>query len=309
MNPVSERLTSDELQQAIFMCGSMTAFYQWLGISASDGRKFVVASGLKSPFDWLREQSSEGLCRLVAELGSIDAVSERYGCSPAFLKSLIAQRLERPSKLAVMKAEELQKEIERVGSVRLLAYILGETESKIRRALEEAGIAIPRSISYEGTKFSNGKGRTAELLFKSLRGPNILRDLNLDESNQADIDFEDAFFGAVDVKGSQQHRRANGDRYWKFSVEYSPTCRHYAFMCMNQGFDKMEWWFVLDSSFFKSKAKFTFTVEERLRKFVPIHLQSQSPYGVNVNALMQCTNIASTAEPEQADGVVSDSVP
>lgn len=159
--------------------------------------------------------------------GSTAKTAIYLGVSDSFMKSVLSHHYPSEDNQGVITSEV----IERYGSVRLAARILGRTESEVRGFVKSH--ALDHLLRYDFSNHNNAKGRRAELYWASLDPGNILEDMNVTQGSQADYDFKHAVLGRVNVKSSAAHRykaktRRDNPLFWKISSKSLEKCDYVA---------------------------------------------------------------------------------
>lgn len=242
MNP--ENLSAIELQEAYLQYGRN--FDKFLGISYQEMRVLVKSKGIKNPTEYIRliTLGNNGVLEilyLLAQLGTWEKVAKHFSISESFLRSIFKEckpigEFDNP----YYNEQIFKDEVRRLGSVEFFSRVKGVTPSSVRKWAKQHKIELPALLSYEGVGFENAKGRKAELLFKIIRGNNIIKDMNEAEGSQSSYDFEDKVLGKVDVKSSKRFKykaktRKEYPYFFKFSVD-NLTCDYVVFVAMDERF-------------------------------------------------------------------------
>lgn len=135
--------------------------------------------------------------------------------------------------------DQCREEFEKYLSVRFVARMNGVTESQVRKAVVELGIEVATLIDYSMGDHSNAKGRRAELDFAAIRGLSIVDDKNISEGSQAKYDFDDSFYGKVNVKSACRQKykaktRVDDPYFWKWSTRGARECDYFAVLCYDE---------------------------------------------------------------------------
>jgi len=143
------------------------------------------------------------------------------GVSTSFLQSLVRTHMDSctPFKGALGRStgefnpvskEDVLRLSKIVTSATLLEAVTGWSKSQLK--------AVLPSLEQEVSNLTSYKGRKAELFYRKYRGHHIVRDLN-ETDRKAVYDFDDDYYGRVDVKSSKQSHFKSGERRWYFSLK------------------------------------------------------------------------------------------
>lgn len=241
------RFTKSELQ-IIILTLNVDGFAKFFSLSREEAIRRIRTIELKLPTEWVRELSLNNLMREICNFGSIAAFAKAHSVSSYFVKSCyrglsdgsgMEQSCAGDAVLEGIQKDVLEKELKRVGSFRLLARLMYVKESALRCRAQKLGIEHLKLISPFDSGFESGKGRRAELIYKDLRGQNILLDMN-ESDPHAPYDFHDIEYGKVNVKSSRKYeyeskkRQMGGPYYWKFGVTGIKDCESIVLMCMDE---------------------------------------------------------------------------
>jgi len=276
-----KEFTWSELQEILLMLGNK-GFYRFLGMSDPKARDFIKEYDLIYPVDYVRDMNTDSLALNIALHGSTKAFADHYSVSDSFVRTLFLEKIKAegqwisahsPSGTDDPLPSDLKAELTRCGSVSIVARLYGVKDSVIRRAAKSQEIDISKYIDYSQTGFENAKGRRAEKIFAELRGPKILKDMNIDEGSQADYDFLDADWKRVNVKASQRYKykaksRGNDPYFYKISLESVDKCDYVAVMCMNKNFTVVKFAFMVPASLLKMLGTKTWSFSESIQAFM-----------------------------------------
>lgn len=207
------------------------------------------------------------------------ALAKSISCSETALRPIF---MGAPTKKLDWTREELLAGMERYKSVRFLAHVKGVSEGLVRACAKEHDVELAELIDYSFGDNSNSKGRRAELEYAKMRGPSrILEDKNLTDGSQARWDFDDAFYGKVNVKSSKRYKyraetRKDDPFYWKISTTGAEEADYLICMCYDDAMMTLLGVFILDANNVGESNTYTIS-GAKLNDPAILHLDKQPP--------------------------------
>jgi hypothetical protein len=220
-------LTDLELQELLLMVGT-AQFHVALGITQPKGAALIKEKGLLKPVQYMRSKTISDIQLALAEHRSFDALADHWGVSESVLvehyRSLVAY-----SKPPTTTIKDLRDQVSRLGSVKLLARLTGNSQAQIRAQAKLQKIDINSLDSLASrSNYATSKGRRGENYYAAQRGSNIVEDHNLADPTHP-FDFTDTQYGRVNVKTSSQFKdKKKKEKYWKFSTSGTDQCDYVA---------------------------------------------------------------------------------
>lgn len=218
-NHMKDQLSPKELQELTLLVGSRKGLLTYLGMERKAFDILWKVADLRTPVEYVRGLTLNQMKSTLIEVGSIEKLAEYYGVSTSFLKShLTTLRCFTAPDMTLLSESNLQK----YGSVRLMARITGHSEGNVRKYVKAN--KLEHLLRYDFSHHNNAKGRRAETYWASLHEGKILEDCNVTQGSQADYDYVHSVLGKVNVKSSKAHRytaktRKDNPWYWKFSTK------------------------------------------------------------------------------------------
>lgn len=214
--PMQDRLSSQELQELTLLVGSRKGLLTYLGMERKAFDLMWTQKGLLAPTEYVRSLPQATIVSTLTRLGSFAKVAEHYGVSESFLKGQLSL-----TTLSPLPSRMCAENLEKYGSVRLMARCTGFSEGEVRKFVKAN--KLEHLLRYDFSNHNNAKGRRAETFWASLHGDKILEDCNVTQGSQADYDYVHSVLGKVNVKSSKAHRytaqtRKDNPWYWKFST-------------------------------------------------------------------------------------------
>lgn len=242
------KMSQVELQELHCMVRSKEAFRRYLNLTVKEANYLYEDSFVLVPTDLVRQLSMLALVDELASLGSVKALAKRYGVSGAFIKSVLKENGFFPETYTRLGWEEkLPEDLTRLGSVTLFCQVNHVKESLVRVWFKENNLNINEHINIEKTgRNEAAKGRKAELVYKNLRGDQIIEDTNVVAGSQSDYDFKvkiDGEVKTINVKSSKSFKTKgtfnNPCRtFWKISTGSLEKCDIVAIVLFDSKFDK-----------------------------------------------------------------------
>jgi len=228
-----------EYQKVMLEAGSLKHFAIYLNITTDQARTLMSKYSVKLPFDYVRSLDLDFIMIRLAIHGSFKTLAKEFGVSRSFLVKHIRQ------KKAGAKEYEAQprftktdfiKEVERIGTIALMARIYNCTETHLRKYATRFEIKLSSLLDYSDSGYSNAKGRRAEEYLRDKRS-SVTRDLNDILGSKADYDLDDDIFKRINVKSSKPYKykakARKGKRYWKFSTRGASKADVFALLFMD----------------------------------------------------------------------------
>lgn len=262
--------TTEEFQKIVIMLGSKTKLGIYLGLQGKELDEIWKGQGLLTPAEWFRRQPRSDQLNMLAQAGSLKVLSKKISCSESTLRGILVEKREE------LDWEEafLLEQLDRYGSVRLVAFIHNCGEAHIRRLAERMNVQLAALIDYTTGENSNSKGRRAELEFAELRKHKILADRNVEDGSQALWDYDDIDLGKVNVKSSKRYKytaqtRRAAPYYWKFSTSGREEAETFVCLCYDDKMGELLGVLIRPAKELPQTSTFTITDPERTHALHP----------------------------------------